>query len=140
MFSDGYIYGERLIQARQIRGLTRHALAQRGYLRSADIRKLEKTTAPNRIQVSRQTLMQLCMLLQFPERFFYKQPPKFKWEPCFCSTSRCICGNVPTLLCDYEFTMRDRVAADRIGQTCDAELCSACATSKNGKDYCEAHL
>lgn len=43
---------------------------------------------------------------------------------------RCLCGNIPTLLCDH-------VLDD--GTTCDAPLCKACSVHIAGLDFCTFH-
>lgn len=49
------------------------------------------------------------------------------------SRQRCACGKPATLLCDW------KVPARRSG-TCDAPICSSCATSPAPeKDICPAH-
>jgi len=48
--------------------------------------------------------------------------------------SRCACGRVANLLCDYP------LKGPKAGKTCDRPLCMLCAIRVSvGKDYCPAH-
>lgn len=134
------IYCDRLIHAREARGLTRRAAATALDIPLERLRAVERGEA----DITSSEVFAVCRVYAFPLGFYLRPPENAIDNPIFAcgeGITRCArCSGVADFLCDWPVGR---------GKTCDLTLCRRCRVRVAGEadedddagaiDYCPQH-